>query len=75
MPEKKEALFSKSVKAGTRTYFFDVKESVKGNKYLTITESKKVEDKFERNSIMIFDNAIPDVFQALREVGKAIKGE
>ena len=75
MPEKKEALFSKSVKAGSRTYFIDVKETVKGNKYLSICESKKVEDKWERKNIMIFDNAIPDVFQALREAGKVIKGE
>jgi hypothetical protein len=34
-------IFSKSVRAGKRTYFFDVK-STKGNDfYLTITESKK----------------------------------
>ncbi len=37
-----EDVYSKSVKAGKRTYFFDVK-STKGNKdyYLTITESKR----------------------------------
>lgn len=36
-----EELFSKSVRAGKRTYFFDVR-STKGNDYyLTITESKK----------------------------------
>ena len=37
----RDDLFSKSVRAGKRTYFFDVK-STKGNDYyLTITESKK----------------------------------
>ena len=37
----REEIFSKSVRAGKRTYFFDVK-STKGNDYyLTITESKK----------------------------------
>lgn len=29
------------MKAGKRTYFFDVKETKAGEKYLTITESKK----------------------------------
>ena len=39
--EQKDEIFSKSVRAGKRTYFFDVK-STKGNDYyLTITESKK----------------------------------
>jgi hypothetical protein len=37
----REEIFSKSVRAGKRTYFFDVK-STKGNDYyLTITESKR----------------------------------
>lgn len=37
----RDEIFSKSVRAGKRTYFFDVK-STKGNDlYLTITESKK----------------------------------
>lgn len=37
----RDDIFSKSVRAGKRTYFFDVK-STKGNDYyLTITESKK----------------------------------
>ena len=38
---EREEIFSKAVRAGKRTYFFDVK-STKGNDYyLTITESKK----------------------------------
>lgn len=34
-------LFSQAVKAGKRTYFFDVKSTRSGDYYLTITESKK----------------------------------
>lgn len=34
-------IFSKAVKAGKRTYFFDVKETRGNEKYLTITESKR----------------------------------
>src|ERR1051325_2936178 len=37
----REDLFSKSVRAGKRTYFFDVKSTRGNDYYLTITESKK----------------------------------
>ncbi len=37
----REEVFSKVVKAGKRTYFFDVKETKSGDKYITITESKR----------------------------------
>jgi hypothetical protein len=37
----KEEIFTKVVRAGKRTYFFDVKATRKDDYYLTITESKK----------------------------------
>jgi len=37
----KNFIFEKTVKAGKRVYFFDVRENRRGNYYLTITESKK----------------------------------
>jgi hypothetical protein len=41
MENEKNEVYSKVVRAGKRTYFFDVK-STKGNElYLTLTESKK----------------------------------
>ena len=48
-----EDVYSKPVRAGKRTYFFDVK-STKGNNdyYLTITESKK---RMERDGSFVFD--------------------
>ena len=39
--ERREEIFSKAVKAGKRTYFFDVKSTRNGQYYLTITESKR----------------------------------
>ena len=36
-----EEIFSKVLRAGRRTYFFDVRETKAGDYYLTITESKK----------------------------------
>ena len=37
----KEEIFTKVVRAGKRTYFFDVKATRRDDYYLTITESKK----------------------------------
>lgn len=39
--ERREDLFSKVVRAGKRTYFFDVKATRSNQQYLTITESKR----------------------------------
>ena len=38
---EKEEIFSKILRAGRRTYFFDVRATKAGDYYLTITESKK----------------------------------
>ena len=37
-----EDIYSKIIRAGRRTYFFDVRETKASDYYLTITESKKV---------------------------------
>lgn len=39
--ESRDLVFSKAVRAGKRTYFFDVKSTRANEYYLTITESKK----------------------------------
>ena len=40
--DKKDEVYSKVVRAGKRTYFFDVKATRGNDLYVTITESKKV---------------------------------
>lgn len=45
-------VYSKSVRAGKRTYFFDVKPSANGEYFLTITESKK---RFRRNGTFFYE--------------------
>jgi len=50
--EKREEVFSKAVRAGKRTYFFDVKTTRGNDYYLTITESKK---RFDENGDFHFD--------------------
>ena len=41
MDNDREEIYSKAVRAGKRTYFFDVKSTRNNDYYLTITESKK----------------------------------
>jgi len=40
-PKHREDIFSKAVRAGKRTYFFDAKATRNDQYYLTITESKR----------------------------------
>jgi hypothetical protein len=39
--ERQDEIFSKAVRAGKRTYFFDVKATRSNEYYITITESKR----------------------------------
>ena len=48
----REEIYSIPVRAGKRTYFFDVKATRKNELYLTITESKK---RFDNNGNAYFD--------------------
>ena len=57
--EKNEVL-SRSVRAGKRTYFFDVKTTKNDEKYLTITESKRKFDEmngtftYEKHKLFLY---------------------
>jgi len=71
-----DSLYSKTVKAGDRTYFIDVKEAKNKSKYLTIAESKPSKEgdkKFTRSSVMIFDNQLVKFKEALDEAVKAVE--
>lgn len=54
--KEREEVFSKKVRAGKRTYFFDVKATRAGDYYLTLTESKKrLEDgAFVKHKIFLY---------------------
>ena len=65
-----DALFSKIVKAGDRTYFIDVKEAKNKSKYMTIAETrpaKNGEKKFNRSSVMFFDSQAELIRNAMDE--------
>ena len=68
----KDEIYSKAIRAGKRTYFFDVKETKKGDYYLTVTESKKVFDRegnahFEKHKIFLYKEDFEKFSEALHE--------
>ena len=68
----RDDLFSKSVRAGKRTYFFDVKSTRGNDQYLTITESKKrfgTDGKFtyEKHKIFLYKEDFEKFIEGLNE--------
>lgn len=56
---EREEVYTKVVRAGNRTYFFDVKATKKKDLYLTITESKKRFNKdgkffYEKHKVFLY---------------------
>src|SRR3954462_7372143 len=71
-------LFSKSVRAGKRTYFFDVKSTKANDYYLTITESKKrfgTDGKFtyEKHKVFLYKEDFEKFIEGLNEAITHIK--
>lgn len=77
--KEKEEIYSNRLRAGKRTYFFDIK-ATKGNDYfLTITESKKrfKQDGFyyEKHKIFLYKEDLEKFSEALLEAVDYIKNE
>ncbi len=69
---QKEEIFTKVVRAGKRTYFFDVKATRKEDYYLTITESKKRLGKegkvfYEKHKIFLYKEDFDKFAEGLKE--------
>ena len=74
-----DEVYSKPVKAGKRTYFFDVK-ATKGNNdfYLTITESKRKMDRdgrftFDKHKIFLYKEDFEKFAEGLQDAVDYIK--
>jgi hypothetical protein len=73
-----DALFSKMLKAGSTTYFMDVKEAKNNKKYLSVTASqpaKEGEKKFTSRSVIVFSSVIDEFIGALKEANTVVNGE
>lgn len=71
----REEVFSKKVRAGKRTYFFDVKATRSNDYYVTITESKKrLEDGvFVKHKIFLYKEDFEKFTEGLMETLNYVK--
>lgn len=71
--EEKEEIFSKVLRAGRRTYFFDVRTTYAKDYYLTITESKKFTNEdgsfhFKKHKIYLYKEDFESFKEILKEI-------
>ncbi|MFZ2905424.1 MAG: DUF3276 family protein [Cyclobacteriaceae bacterium] len=75
----RDEIYSAKVKAGKRTYFFDVKSTRSNDYYLTITESKKrfKDDGFtyEKHKIFLYKEDFNKFVEALNNTVNHVKNE
>jgi len=75
----REEIFSKKVKAGKRTYFFDVKSTRANDYYLTITESKRKINgdnfSYEKHKIFLYKEDFFKFVEALNETVEHVKSD
>ena len=75
-----EDIFSKVLRAGRRTYFFDVRSTKAGDYYLTISESKKFTNEdgtfyFKKHKIYLYKEDFENFSNILGEMTKYIIDE
>ncbi|WP_460219473.1 PUR family DNA/RNA-binding protein [Psychroserpens sp. MEBiC05023] len=77
---EKEEIYSKVLRAGRRTYFFDVRATKAGDYYLTITESKKFTNDdgsfhYKKHKIYLYKEDFSEFNEILREMTDYIISE
>jgi hypothetical protein len=70
--QSREEIFSKAIRAGKRTYFFDVKATRRNDYYLTITESKKRFNRegksfYEKHKVFLYKEDFEKFADGLKE--------
>lgn len=74
---EKEELFSKRVRAGKRTYFFDVKATRANDYYITITESRRQPKDggfvYEKHKMFLYKEDFDKFVESLKEAVDFVK--
>jgi hypothetical protein len=77
--EEQDKIFSKRIRAGKRTYFFDVRATRSNDYYLTVTESRRFLKEgdfvYEKSKLFIYKEDFEKVVEALQETVDYIKNE
>ena len=73
MKMEREEIFSKVLRAGRRTYFFDVRSTKAGDYYLTLTESKKFTNEdgsfhYKKHKIYLYKEDFTEFSNVLNEM-------
>ena len=76
----REEIFSKVLRAGRRTYFFDVRSTKAGDYYLTLTESKKLTNDdgsfhYKKHKIYLYKEDFSEFSNILNEMTDYIINE
>ena len=77
---EREEIFSKVLRAGRRTYFFDVRSTKAGDYYLTLTESKKFTNDdgsfhYKKHKIYLYKEDFKEFSEILNEMTNYIISE
>ena len=76
---EQDIVYSKAVKAGKRIYYFDVKQNLKEELFITITESKKIVStdggsfSFQKHKVFLYHEDFENFSDALQEIMAYIK--
>lgn len=77
--KSKNEIYSKRVRAGKRTYFFDIKATRSNDYYLTITESKRKQKDdgytYEKHKIFLYKEDFNKFVAAMNETVDHVKTE
>ena len=77
---ERDEIYSKALRAGRRTYFFDVRSTKAGDYYLTVTESKKFTEEdgtfhFKKHKIYLYKEDFNEFKSILDEMTDHIISE
>ena len=78
---EQEIVYSRSVKAGKRIYYLDVRKARNADLYLSITESKRVQAEgeeapmFEKHKIFLYKEDFAHFTEGLQDVIAYIQGQ
>ena len=80
MKMEREEIFSKVLRAGRRTYFFDVRSTKAGDYYLTLTESKKFTNEdgsfhYKKHKIYLYKEDFTEFSSILNEMTEYVISE
>lgn len=77
--EDREKIYSKRVRAGKRTYFFDVRSTRSSDYYLTITESRRHPQgdgfTYEKHKMFLYKEDFDKFIEALKDTVDHVKTE